>query len=92
MVHVATVTAADALSGLDVGSFQVTGTSNEPPSAPQISITPNATGGFDIALLAERSPHGQGRIYTLTATAADLAANMSTVTTTCVVPRHHHGD
>jgi hypothetical protein len=48
MVHVGTVTAADALSGLDAGSFQVTGVSNEPPSASQISITPNGAGGFDI--------------------------------------------
>ncbi len=89
-MHVATVTAADALSGVDGASFQVTGTSNE-PGAGQISITPNAAGGFDVALQAERSPHGDGRIYTLTATAADLAGNTTTITTTCVVPRHHHG-
>jgi trimeric autotransporter adhesin len=88
--HVATVTAADAFSGLDTASFQVTGTSNE-PGAGQISITPNAGGGFDIALQAERSSKAEGRIYTLTATAADLAGNTTTITTTCVVPRRHHG-
>ena len=90
LVHVARVEAADALSGVDGALFQVTGTSNE-PGAGQISITPNAAGGFDVALQAERSPHGDGRIYTLTATAADLAGNTTTITTTCVVPRHHQG-
>ena len=90
LAHVATVTAADSLSGVDVASFQVSGTSDE-PGAGQISITPNGSGAFDVALQAERSPHGNGRTYTLTATAADLAGNTSTVTTTCVVPRHHHG-
>jgi sugar lactone lactonase YvrE len=90
MVHVAKVTAADALSGVDGASFQVTAASNE-PGVGQISITRGAAGGFDVALQATRSPHGDGRIYTLTATAADLAGNSSTITTTCVVPRHHHG-
>jgi hypothetical protein len=89
MVQVATVMAADELSGIDGASFQVTATSNE-PGAGQISITPHAGGGFDVALQAERSPHGEGRIYTLTATAADLAGNTTAVTTTCVVSRHHH--
>ena len=90
MVHVGMVTAVDALSGLDAASFHVTGTSNQPPSASEISIRPNGTGGFDVALQAENSSQGHGRIYTLTATAADLAGNVYTVTTTCMVARRHH--
>jgi len=85
MVQVATVTAADTPSGVAPGSFQVTGASNEPPSAPEISITANGSGGYVIALEADRLGKGNGRTYTLTATAADLAGNTSTVTSTCVV-------
>jgi hypothetical protein len=90
MVRVATVTAADALSGLAPGSFQVTGTSNEPPSAPEILITPNGTGGYIVQLQADRLGKGTGRVYTLTATAGDLAGNTATVTATCTVP-HDQG-
>lgn len=91
MVQVATITAADTLSGVDPGSFQVHGASNEPPSAPEISITPNGAGGYVIALQADRLGSGNGRTYTLTATAADLAGNTSTTTSTCVVP-HDQGN
>jgi hypothetical protein len=90
MVQVATVTGADALSGLAPGSFQITGTSNEPPSAPEISITPNGTGGYIVQLLADRLGTGSGRVYTLTATATDLAGNPATATATCTVP-HDQG-
>jgi sugar lactone lactonase YvrE len=91
MVHVATITASDVLSGVLPGSFQVTGTSNELPDAGQISITPSGSGGFDVGLAAQRSESGTGRTYTLTAQAEDYAGNRSTVTATCVVPRHHGG-
>ena len=91
MVQVATVTAADALSGLVSGSFQITGTSNEPPSAPEISITPNGTGGYIVQLQADRLGKGTGRVYTLTATAMDLAGNPVTTTATCIVP-HDQGN
>jgi sugar lactone lactonase YvrE len=90
MVQVATLTAADTPSGVAPGSFHVTGTSNEPPGAPEISITPNGSGGYVIALQADRLGNGNGRTYTLTATAADLAGNTRTVTSTCVVP-HDQG-
>jgi len=90
MVQVATVTAGDALSGVLPGSFQVTGTSNEPPSAAEISITPNGSGGYVIALQADRLGNGNGRTYTLTATASDKAGNTVTVTATCHVP-HDQG-
>jgi hypothetical protein len=92
MVSVATVTAADALSGIVPGSFKITGTSNEPydPKNPDIVITPNGTGGFVVQLRADRLGDGAGRIYTLTATASDLAGNTARVTATCTVP-HDQG-
>ena len=91
LVRVATVTATDALSGLAPGSLQVTGTSNEPssdPNNPQIVVTPNGSGGFDVQLQADRLASGHGRVYSLSATAMDNAGNSSTVTATCTVPRH----
>jgi hypothetical protein len=93
LVQVATVTAADALSGLDPGSFKVTGASNEPSDSnkPQIVITPNGSGGFVVQLQADRLGTGTERVYTLTATAADLAGNPATVTATCSVP-HDQGN
>jgi probable HAF family extracellular repeat protein len=87
LVQVATVTASDALSGLTAGSPIVTGTSNEPESglfkgdmAPDIIITAGT-----VQLRSERSEEGTGRVYTLTATARDLADNVATATATCSV-------
>jgi len=92
MVEVATVSAADALSGVAPGSFQVTASSNEPsdPGDPDVVIAPDGSGGFTVRLRAERLGEGAGRTYTLTATARDLADNVATVTTTCTVP-HDQG-
>jgi len=90
MVQVGIVTATDALSGLAPGTFMVTGTSNEPPSAPEVSITPNGSGGFIVQLQSDRLGNGTGRVYTLTATANDLAGNTATTTATCTVP-HDQG-
>jgi hypothetical protein len=92
-VQVATVTAADALSGLAPGSLHVTVTSNEPstdPKDPEIVITPNGSGGFTVQLQADRLGTGTGRIYTLNATAMDNAGNSTTATATCTVP-HDQG-
>jgi hypothetical protein len=88
LVQVAEVTASDALSGLAPETFNVTGTSNEPsdPNFPQIAVTPSASGGLNVQLLADRLGTGTGRIYTLTANAMDLAGNSSIVTATCSVP------
>jgi probable HAF family extracellular repeat protein len=89
LVQVATVTAADALSGLVPGSLKVTGSSNEPSSDakdPEIVITPNGSGGFTVQLQVDRSGSGKGRIYTLNATALDNAGNSITATATCTVP------
>jgi large repetitive protein len=83
LVRVATITAADALSGLVPGSFKVTGTSSDPTNG-QIVITggPNQ---FNVELGADK-----GQIYTLTATASDLAGNTITTQATCTVP-HDQG-
>jgi hypothetical protein len=73
LVQVATVAATDAESGVAPGSFNVNGSSNEPFAISDILITPNVSGDFVIQLRAERLGSGNGRVYTLTATAADLA-------------------
>jgi hypothetical protein len=88
LVQVATVTAADALSGLAPGSFLVTGTSIQPSEdrrKSQIVITPNASGGLVVRVRANSSGDSP-RVYTLTATASDLAGNTATVIGTCTVP------
>jgi len=53
---------------------------------PDIVITPNATGGFVVQLRADRLGSGNGRVYTLNATASDLAGNTATIAATCTVP------
>ena len=92
MVQVATVTTADLASGIAPGTFGVTGLSNEPsdPNDPDVVITPNGAGGFVVRLRAERLGTGTGRIYSLTATAKDLAGNTVTASSTCTVP-HDQG-
>jgi Dockerin type I domain len=93
LVQVAVVIAADALSGLVPGSFSVMGTSNEPssdPKNPEIVVTPDGSGGLVVQLQADRFGTGNGRVYTLTATANDLAGNTATTTATCTVP-HDQG-
>jgi hypothetical protein len=91
-VQVADVKASDALSGLAPGSFVVTGTSNEPSNSgtSDIVITPDGSGGFTVQLRADRLGTGNGRVYTLTATAKDLAGNTATSKGTCLVP-HDQG-
>ena len=92
MRRVAVVSAADALSGVAPGSLQVTATSDEPsdPNDPDVLVTPDGSGGFVVELRAERGGSGPGRLYTMTATAKDLAGNVRTVTATCTVP-HDQG-
>jgi hypothetical protein len=93
LVTVGTVNASDALSGLAAGSLNVTGASNEAtndPRSPDVVITPGGSGGFVIQLRADRLGGGNGRTYTLNATANDLAGNTAAVTATCTVP-HDQG-
>jgi hypothetical protein len=81
------------VSGVAPGTFLVTATSNEPsdPHQPDIVIQRDGSGGFEVFLRAEQSCRGEGRIYTLTAAATDLADNVTTVTATCVVSSGGHG-
>jgi 6-phosphogluconolactonase len=90
-VQVATVTAADSLSGL--ASFNVTGTSNQPmnPNDPDIIITGSGLGPRVIQLRDERLGKGADRVYTLNATATDMAGNTATSVATCIVP-HDQGN
>jgi hypothetical protein len=83
LFQVATVTATDALSGLAPGSFNVTGTSNDPANG-QIVIA-GGPSQFSIQLGADKD-----EVYTLTATASDLAGNVATMQATCTVP-HDQG-
>jgi len=85
MVPVATV-AATAVAGL--ASFNVIGTSSEPsdPNNPDIVITGSVLQPRNIQLRAARMGSGSGRVYTLTATATDVAGNVTSSTATCNVP------
>src|SRR5581483_8848283 len=82
MVTVAIVTVADTSSG--VVSFEITGTSSEPadPKNPDVVITGSGTGPRTVQLRADRLGTGNGRTYTLTATAVDGAGNKGSVTAT----------
>ncbi len=90
LVEVASVSAVDSLSGL--GAFNVNLISSEPIDAdgPDILITGGASQPQEVQLRAERSGNGPGRVYTITATATDLAGNTATATATCTVP-HDQG-
>jgi hypothetical protein len=87
LIQVATVSATDSVSGL--ARLTVSAVSSEPDSG---------TGGGDVAqdivinggsvqLRAERSPSGKGRVYTVSATAVDIAGNSTTAVATCKVPK-----
>jgi PKD repeat protein len=87
LVEVGLVTAQDALSG-SAGAPVVTVTSNEPANGtgdgdlePDVLIT-----GGAVQLRAERAGNGTGRVYTIKATASDLAGNTASATATCQVP------
>lgn len=87
MMQVATVTAADALSGLLPGSLTVSVTRNDPSSssnAPPVAIIPNGSGGFTV-LRADLLASSAGRAFALTATAMDNAGNSATAMATCSV-------
>jgi hypothetical protein len=93
LVEVARLKANDALSGLSPESLSVNGTSNEPDdglgdgdSAPDIVFN-----GDSVQLRAERSGTGNGRVYTIMASATDQAGNSAMTTVTCTVP-HDQGN
>jgi hypothetical protein len=91
LVQVARIGATDALAGLT--AFAVTGTSSEAPSTPgtpDIVITGTGLQTRVVQLRADRGGGGPGRVYTLTATATDVAGNAVSSTATCLVP-HDRG-
>ncbi len=85
-VEVASVNAADTLSAL--AAFNVSASSSEPVDADghDIVIMGGTSQPQVVQLRAERLGAGPGRVYTITATASDLAGNTSTTTATCTVP------
>jgi hypothetical protein len=87
LVQVATITATDSLSG--IASLSVSATSNEPDSGTGGGDDPGdiVISGGSVRLRAERTPSGKGRVYTITATATDLAGNAMTSVATCSVPK-----
>jgi hypothetical protein len=93
LVQVGDVTAADALSGVAVGSLSVSSQSNEPAASggPTVVVQPDGAGGFLVDLQADRLGNGDGRVYTVTATATDLAGNAATLNAACTVP-HDRGN
>jgi hypothetical protein len=89
LAGVGEVTVVDDLSGVLPGSFAVSGASNEPENglgdgdtAPDIVIE-----GGSVSLRVERAGGGTGRLYTISATAEDLAGNVGTAAGRCLVPR-----
>jgi hypothetical protein len=86
LLQVAVVAATDVESGIAPGSFDVTGSSDEPSDAEDIVITPTEAGSVTVQLRAARLGKKKDRVYTLTATVADLAGNRATATASCVVP------
>ena len=92
-VQVADVKASDALSGLATGAFKVSVASNEPPDPgdPDVVITPDGSGGFIVQLRADRLGTGNGRTYSIQATAIDNAGNVATTASTCIVMPQDQG-
>jgi hypothetical protein len=66
----------------------VTGTSNESPLARGTEPIPLdiVIAGTTVQLRAERAGGGVGRVYTLDASATDIAGNVATTQATCTVP------
>jgi hypothetical protein len=81
LVQIATVTASDAGSGVAPESLLVNVSSNESIGGDDILIV-----GTTVHVRANRSAHGTGRIYTLTAQVSDVAGNEAQATAVCTVP------
>jgi len=83
--------AVSASDGCGAVTCQITSvTSNEPISGTgggDLSPDWQITGPLTLLLRAERSPKGNGRVYTITVVCADASGNTSTKTTTVSVPR-----
>ena len=86
MIAVATIAASDSLSGVAPASLVIAVNSNEPINQTDVRIN-----GVAVQVRANRLGSGNGRIYNITAEAADLAGNTVTAESTCVVPHDQSG-
>ena len=84
--QVATVTASDALSGIDPSTFQVTIASGSDDDADDTAVRSDAQGGIEVLLRARRPGFAGDRTYAISAAASDRAGNAITARSTCVVP------
>ena len=80
MVPIADVTAADSLSG--VAGLSVDATADE-AAVDDIDVQ-----GGRVSVRAARDGESDGRLYTVTAVASDLAGNQTVASGTCAVPHH----
>lgn len=85
LVEVATISAADARSGMT--AFDVAVTSSEPvgKDGPDVVISGDGLQPRVVELRAKRLGGGEGRLYSITATATDVAGNTVNTTATCTV-------
>jgi hypothetical protein len=97
LVQVATVSTDDSLPGFKPPfTLVVTADSNEPDNGLGDGDKPNdivitgsgPVGPYAVQLRAERAGTLNDRVYTITATATDLAGNTDTKTATCTVPHN----
>jgi hypothetical protein len=89
LVEVASISASAGVGMLS--SFTVTATSNEPANpGPDIAINGTGLQPRTVQLRAARLGTGTGRVYTITASAANTAGLVVTATATCTVP-HDQG-
>jgi hypothetical protein len=86
MRSVGTISATDALSGLD--TLVVEATSEGTSDGTQVVM--NSATAF-VTLRAAKAPHGSSRTYTVSGVAQDRAGNVAASTVECVVP-HSQGN
>jgi hypothetical protein len=87
LVHVSTLVASDSGSGAT--ALEVMGTSSQPldHAEPDIVIVVTNTASKSVSLRARRLGNDPaGRVYTLTATALDVAGNQTAAKGICTVP------
>ncbi len=90
LVKVATVSAADGLSGLS-GAIAVSVTSSEPVGRkPDWVVHLLDDGHAAVFLRAEHRCRRTGRVYKMTAFVSDAAGNGTTATAMCTVPADRH--
>lgn len=82
-IHI-TVEAADAMSGLP--SVVLTSITSNEPNDDDIQEAVIGTNDTDFYVRAERSGHGEGRVYIVTYTATDRAGNVTVATADIPVP------